>query len=984
MKTIFTCIVIMLMCLVLNAEVYKEIQALKDTILVKVDQYSLTDENVAVAYLNLSKLYCKNFMHYHAVKTAENALNMYKEIFGERHAKTANAYNYLAEIYAAMGEHSKAINLWQKALESNPKISEGEEEDIYNYIGKFYELKGDYKNAQLYYNKTLKSSVALFKIDNSIIGHRYMDIGIIYEKNKEFIKAMLYYEEALEIYKHVLGREHQHTANALNRIGKMCNAIGSYNKSIKFHKKAMRIYKKIIGEENDSTSTLYNNLGDVYIALGDYSKAARHYKKALKINLKLSREEHPSTATSYYNIGVLNQATGDYPKAISHFNKALTIRFEVLDKNHPDVATIYNQLGHVFYKMGFAKKAIHNYNKALLIYTKKRRRKLSSIYQDLGNVYLSLGDHKKALKFHNEALDLCKKIFGETHPNVGDVYINLGKVYENFGDYSTTTKYYEKALQTYFLSETYKKHYKTAIAHTSLGNIFRNAKDYEKSLHWHQKALEMMEDLSLHRHPGIASVYNNMGLVYRDLDKNLKAIKYHEKALKIYLKVYEETHSHIATTYSQLGSLYNKIQDYTGAVNYYHKALDVRLKVQGKKHIATIQEQANLAIAFEQSEQYSTAYSLWNIIIPNLENQLNENYLFLPDDKKIFYLNTIDHIFKNFYCFMGNKGIEQTKLLSANLLINTKSQILDYANSTRRLITKTNNEYLDSIAFQLNVVNQKVAKAELLTKEELQQKGWDLDALRLLKDDLASIILLHPELKVKLNLVKISWQQIQEKLKVDEVLIDYLTFLNRADSTWIFQAMLIKKDEPQPVFIPLTSVKPVNELLKTKDNLPLYIQYKKARQEMYGYVWQALEPHLKDIKTIHLSPVENEEGQYLAGLYDFHYYSSSKDFYKQTENQPNYADATLYGHIAYFKDHQAQYELEEDTLRLQRDTLRPLPATLHEVNAIESICTPCSLLMLPKKIRLPIFRVIVRRALYTSLRMELTCRLSTKKKKKRK
>jgi len=363
----------------------------------------------------------------------------------------------------------------------------------------------------------------------------------------------------------------------------------------------------------------------------------------------------------------------------------------------------------------------------------------------------------------------------------------------------------------------------------------------------------------------------------------------------------------------------------------------------------------HLACSYEYLEQYNYADSLWNIIIPNLEDQLNNNYIFLPDDKKLLYLNTVAFNFKRFYHFMSRYGNEQTKLLASNLLINTKSLILDYAISTRQLIENINDENIDSIAFQLNMINQKVAKAELLSKEELKQKGWSLDSLRLLQDDIASQILKHPELKSKLNPTKVSWQQIQSKLQDDEALVDYFTFYDWVDSVWVYEAMLIKKDASQPVFILISPKKPVFELLKAEDNfpyLPLYIQHQEARQEMYGHVWKALEPHLKDIKTIHLTPVaslnkidfeslENYNGQYLADLYDFHYYSSSKDFYKQKKSQPNYVDATLYGHIAYYKDDEQQYEAEEDSfdLRLQRQRLPALHATLPEVKTIEKICS---------------------------------------------
>jgi len=315
----------------------------------------------------------------------------------------------------------------------------------------------------------------------------------------------------------------------------------------------------------------------------------------------------------------------------------------------------------------------------------------------------------------------------------------------------------------------------------------------------------------------------------------------------------------------------------------------------GEKYPYLIGNQTNLAINSENLSHYCDADSLWNIIIPSLKDQLNKNYLFLPDNKKLLYLNTNDETFRAFYHFISYYESVPTKLLAANLLINTKSQILDYAISTRRLIENVNDKNLSSISFQLNNINQKVAKAEILTKDELKTRGWNLDSLHLLR------------------LAKVNWQQIQEKLKDEEVLIDYFTFYDRVDSTWVYHAMLIKKDEYQPVFVPLSDTKPVIDLIKIKGNVPAYVQFKEASQELYGYIWETIEPHLKNIKTIHLIQVasvnkvdfeslQNNEGQYLLDLYQFHYYTFSKDFYKQKPDEPNYIEATLYGHIAYYQD----------------------------------------------------------------------------------
>jgi len=510
---------------------------------------------------------------------------------------------------------------------------------------------------------------------------------------------------------------------------------------------------------------------------------------------------------------------------------------------------------------------------------------------DLAEILFKNAKYKEAKLIAEKCLEICLGLFGEKHASTATSYNNLGVIFQKTGDYQKALRHHQKALEIY-LEVLGEKHASTINSYNSIASVFYQKGDYSKALEYYQKVMEIYPEVLGEKHASTANSYNNIATVHSERGNYSKALELHQKALEIYLEVLGKKHASTATSYNNIGAVYFEMGNYTKALKYYQEALEIKIEVLEEKHPSLIYTQVNLALSLENLALVSRADSLWNVIIPSLIKQLNNNYLFLPDDKKVLYLNTIDDMFRTFYHFTKNYGGDNTKSIAADLLINSKSQILDYTISTRQLIKNINDNNLNSIALQLSIINQKVAQAGLLTKNELKQRGWSSDSLSAQKNNLLGQILEHPKVNSKLNPIKVSWQQIQGKLRKNEALIDYYAFYDRISFTWVYQAMFIKKDEIQPLFIPISSTKPVINLLKLRENLPLYLQFKETRQEMYSYIWQAIAPYLENINTIHLAPVaslnkidfeslQNETGQYLADLYNFHYYTSSKDFYKQ-------------------------------------------------------------------------------------------------------
>ncbi len=673
--------------------------------------------------------------------------------------------------------------------------------------------------------------------------------------------------------------------------------------------KTLQVQIDSLGEEHLDIAMYCDRLGELYMKVGKYAQADSLFTKALDIKVKKLEENHTDITDSYDNLGKVHYFMGDYKNAIVFFNKTLNIRLEILDKKHPDLAQSYNSLGVLYAITGDYENAIVFFNKALDINIEKfgeEHANVAKSYNNLGNIYQQSGNYEKAITFHNKALNIWSKTLGEKHPDLTKSYNNLGTVYEKTGD-------------------------------------------HEKAIIFHNKALNIRLDILGEKHPDVGTSYSNLGVLYSKTNNYEKAITFHHKALNIWLETLGEKHYNVATSYDNLGFVYKAVNPQK-AVKYYNKALNIWLETLGERHPDIAMSYKNLAMAYEESGNYKKADSLWHIAIPQSSQRLKSTYLFLPNNQRIKYSNISGN--DDFYSFAAINGIESTKQLATNLLLNTKSLALDYAVSTNQLIKKTNDTTLIAQHQQLNKLNKQLADVETLSNEERKEKGWDLAEIQEEQEALAFQMLQHPQLKFKLNIKTIEWQDVQNHLALDEATVDFLRVYEKKDSLWTYYAVVIQ-DTANPQFVRVTDEDTLTKLLETdEEERPGYLHNSKTRKALHKTLWQSLELYLEGVKTVHISPsgvlhrvpfecFQDEAGEYLAARYAFHYHAAIRDMLKEKSQKNTYEDMLVMGHILYDLDDKAQYQKAENVIAIRdeersiRDGIRPLPATLSEVNKID-------------------------------------------------
>lgn len=178
---------------------------------------------------------------------------------------TAGSYGNIGLVYRNLGDYNKSLEYYFKALEIRKDVL-GEKHPTtagsYGNIGVVYHNLGEYDKALEFYNKALE-------IDKDVLGENHHDtaisynnIGVVYDELGDYDKALEYHNKALEIKKEVLGEKHASTAMSYNNIGNVYDDLGEYDKALEYHNKALEIFEEVLGESHPYTQQIIQNISE--------------------------------------------------------------------------------------------------------------------------------------------------------------------------------------------------------------------------------------------------------------------------------------------------------------------------------------------------------------------------------------------------------------------------------------------------------------------------------------------------------------------------------------------------------------------------------------------------------------------------------------------------------------------------------------------------------------------------------------------------
>jgi CHAT domain-containing protein len=494
----------------------------------------------------------------------------------------------------------------------------------------------------------------------------------------------------------------------------------------------------------------------------------------------------------------------------------------------------------------------------------------ATVLNNFAGLYISFGKYSEVESLFIKAMELIKEelgyFLGTFHPLHNRFLSNLGVFYHKIG-------LYDKAFFT--LGEAW--HYargenKDQREYLSIQNSLiivcmdRNFFDPVDSLI--NSSIQISKDLKLEiNNPLYIETINlKAGFYYRNKKLYNEALLLYLQVLDAKCEIFDENSLELSSLYNDLGCLYSDMGDIEKGDQYLLKSLTIRSELNGEYHPDNILINFNLGSHKFDFKQYDLAEYYFEKTFEIIESYVNSSFLFLNTFERNEIWETYYRYYVFFYVYAYNLSntnqqifgkLYNNEIYSKFLKLNTSSQlnnILLNSNDSLLLLYWNNQKVINNQLQRLDLDYNSNEYLKLLSEYNLNDKKITQrsQVYRKYKEEMT-----------------IKWKDIQNKLELNEAAIEFISFSyynEEWSESFLYCALIIKKDLDCPLMIPLFEQKQLDSLLVGGSVQPDYLyaargavlvnnqQFQGNGEKLYNLVWKPLEKELEGIKTVYYSP----------------------------------------------------------------------------------------------------------------------------------
>jgi len=600
------------------------------------------------------------------------------------------------------------------------------------------------------------------------------------------------------------------------------------------------------------------------------------------------------------------------------------------------------------------------------------------IINDLAETYRTLGINEKAEPLYIEALDLIEN--GKENPIYPSVLNNLAYFYSLTGKYNQAEKLY---LEVISLNE--KKGIFKDSSYNNLGMMYFKLGNYEKAKLWYNRAIEYIDTLSMRME--YANVLNNIGYVYNFEDNYLTAEVFYKRALNLFNDsekesldyfgilinlyalqseqgLYDEAEYNLnnimekscktfgedsPVCLSSLGAL-SGLYLLTGKYDLVELLLKDDLKknkdLSGENHPDYLYTLASLGAFYNYIGKPELGEPFLFEAYKKFKDNLNSIFNFLTEpEQNNYWKNKVKDLFELFYpSFLYNLYLLKKEEAASYLYDNTlfvKNLLLSRMSYIHDFFLKEGNNYCLNLWNELTMIKHQL---NILYRKPLEQQHGKLEledkANRIEKELMEK----SSEYKTFKGRSEISWKNISERLKNDEVAIEFINFRyhNYKEGKKIFYCALVLKHNSDPKLINLFEESRLDSLLADESKINEMYNYRvdaidtddseynpNNGKKLYDLIWAPIEKAVGNATTVYYSPsgklnlisfaaLPDNENKVLLEKYNLRQLTSTKEILTETIKTDEVKKIALFGGIDYGS----------------LPGFRPLPRTMEEVENI--------------------------------------------------
>lgn len=738
-----------------------------------------------------------------------------------------------------------------------------------------------------------------------------------------------------------------------------------YEEAIPMAEDALNYVRKELGENNPNFLISINKLADLYQNSEAYSKALPLYLEAKDKTETILGNNSQEYGFCLNNLILCYESLGEYEKAISLSMELIDNIKNTVGKNHPNYAIALNNLAEVYLNLGQFDKSFQLFTEAIDIIEQqlgKNSEKYGLYLNNLASLYKAMGEYDKALPLYKEAVDNAEKILGKNHPVYGSRLKNLAGIYESIGSYDKALSLYLEAKENMEKNQMTNQSDYGILLH-NLAGVYIDTGEYDKAMTLALESKRIIENTLGINHPDYQAPLNILAILYMMKGDFDNALKLMTDALNNAEKTLGKNHPRYATLLNNLASFYKTTGNIKKAIPLFIESKDITAKLFGKDHPDYAERINSLANAYWSMGDFDKILPLAYESIENKRSQINRIFKFTSEKEKEEFITKSKFEFDSYQSFFKIYYHKKPEVSGSayDLELMMKGLVLNSGLNLRNRIEATQNETLKQ-KYESLMTDKKLLGIEYA--KPIAERRTDLKELENNTESLES------EINQQTNLISsgsdagnVSWQDIQKKLGKNEVAIEFSFFRYYSgqpvnDSTQLYIALILKKDDKQPVLIPLFGQSHLDRILSPdndrmasvnqlyRGSIVTAIGKNQDGRKLYDLIWKPLEPYIPQGSVVYFAPsgtlhqiafpaIRTPDGKYLSDLYELHQLNSTAGIIEK-ESNVKIKDIVLFGGIDYDATN-AGYKVSSkiESTNSENGSWNYLPGTLTEVKEIE-------------------------------------------------
>lgn len=478
--------------------------------------------------------------------------------------------------------------------------------------------------------------------------------------------------------------------------------------------------------------------------------------------------------------------------------------------------------------------------------------------------YTYAGMYGKAQFYAEKCLKEYERKFGKNSTDYGTALSNVGISYQAMGLHEKSLEYFYQALNIIKKTEPNSVQYFTTLSNVMTGEFLAGRK--EKAAEISTDVLTLARELYVDYPVVVAHYIGNHATMLKNIGKNQSAGEYYTEALKIF----EINDLRTNEIYADFLNNYSVFLWETGDLTMAKYASEWSLKIftyyYGEKSHRTFFPKINLGL---YNGIIGTGYSGISESTQALKqhlSQFKQNQWILSEKERIESRHFFDLVLGTLIGELIVKDVplsadDKTSLYGDlfNLHINSKGMILSGINKTKNQILKSKNP--DLIAKYHNWIQLKnqISFYNGLTLDSQKEAGVDMITLENQALSAEKELFTLAGISNQSDSQWTTWQQVQSKLKADEVVVEILRSEYKEQVSYL--ALILSKEMTNgPQLIKFADAKTLEVSgYKYYKNC---IEYTIADQKSYDLYWKPISEAIQKIQPNNKRILLSTEGIY--------------------------------------------------------------------------------------------------------------------------